>query len=141
MSVAQIINRRDVGTLASFQLQAREAVCLSEPVCLAKGRVHEVMGDSADMFAVLTASRLTGPIIWIGLARDIGSLAPVRICANLADCKLPRKKAAVLVSSSYMAAPTPRPARRAGIARRPKPVISHGHGLLLKTEKANRGGG
>ena len=79
MSVAQIINRRDVGTLASFQLQAREAVCLSEPVCLAKGRVHEVMGDSADMFAVLTASRLTGPIIWIGLARDIGSLAPTAL--------------------------------------------------------------
>jgi len=39
MSVAQITNRRDVGTLASFQLQAREAVCLS------------------DMFAILTASR------------------------------------------------------------------------------------
>ena len=79
MSVAQFINRRDVGTLSSMQLQAREAVCLSGPVCLAKGRVHEVMGDSADMFAILTASRLVGPIIWIGLARDIGSLAPTAL--------------------------------------------------------------
>lgn len=79
MAVAQIINRRDVGTLASFQLQAQAAVCLSGPVSLAKGRVHEVMGDSADMFAILTASRLAGPIIWIGLARDIGSLAPTAL--------------------------------------------------------------
>ncbi|WP_371395325.1 ImuA family protein [Fretibacter rubidus] len=79
MSVAEIINRRDIGTLASLQLQARESVCLSGPVQLAKGRVHEVMGDSADMFAILTASRLMGPIIWIGLARDIGSLAPTAL--------------------------------------------------------------
>lgn len=79
MSVAEVINRRDVGTLASLQLQAREAVCLSGPVSLAKGRVHEVMGDSADMFAILTASRLVGPIIWIGLARDISSLAPTAL--------------------------------------------------------------
>ena len=79
MSLAEIINRRDVGTLASLQLQAREAVCLSGPVRLAKGRVHEVMGDSADMFAILTASRLAGPIIWIGLARDISSLAPTAL--------------------------------------------------------------
>lgn len=79
MSVVEIINRRDVGTLASFTLQAREELCLSEPVRLAKGRVHEAMGDSADMFAVLTASRLSGPIIWIGLAREIGSLAPTAL--------------------------------------------------------------
>lgn len=79
MSVVEIINHRDVGTLASLSLQQRETLCLSGPVRLAKGRVHEVTGDSADMFAVLTASRLTGPIIWIGLARDIGSLAPTAL--------------------------------------------------------------
>ena len=79
MSVAEIINRRDIGTLASLSLQTRETLCLSGPVCLTKGRVHEVMGDSADMFAVLTASRLSGPIIWIGLACDIGSLAPTAL--------------------------------------------------------------
>ena len=79
MFIGEIINRRDVGTLASFTLQARESLCLSGPVRLAKGRVHEVMGDSADMFAVLAASRLSGPIIWIGLGRDIGSLAPTAL--------------------------------------------------------------
>lgn len=79
MSVAEIINRRDIGTLASLALQTRETLCLSGPVRLAKGRVHEAMGDSADMFAVLTASRLDGPIIWIGLSRDIGSLAPTAL--------------------------------------------------------------
>lgn len=79
MSVVETINHRDVGTLASLTLQARETLCLSGPVRLAKSRMHEVMGDSADMFAVLTASRLTGPIIWIGLARDIGSLAPTAL--------------------------------------------------------------
>lgn len=41
--------------------------------------MHEVSGDSADMFAVLTASKLSGPIIWIGLSRDIGSLAPTAL--------------------------------------------------------------
>lgn len=79
MSIVEIINRRDVGTLASFTLQARDELCLAEPVRLSKGRVHEVTGDSADMFAVLTASRLSGPIIWIGLSRDIGSLAPTAL--------------------------------------------------------------
>jgi len=79
MSVAEIINRRDVGTFASQPLKAREAFCLVEPIRLAKGRVHEVTGNSADMFAVLAASRLSGPIIWIGLSRDIASLAPTAL--------------------------------------------------------------
>ena len=79
MSVAEIINHIDVGTLAGLALQPRDTLCLSGPVRLAKGRVHEVTGDSADMFAVLTASRLDGPIIWIGLSRDIGSLAPTAL--------------------------------------------------------------
>ncbi len=79
MSVVQIINRRDVGTLASFTLQARNELCLADPVRLAKGRVHEATGDSSDMFAILTASRLSGPIIWIGLTRNIGSLAPTAL--------------------------------------------------------------
>ena len=79
MFIGDIVNRRDVGTLASLTLQARESFCLSGPVRLAKGRVHEAMGDSADMFAILAASRLSGPIIWIGLARDIGSIAPTAL--------------------------------------------------------------
>ena len=79
MQVAQIINRRDVGTFSSLQLQARDTVCLADPIHLTKGRVHEVMGDSADMFAVLTAAKLKGPVIWIGLSRDINSLAPTAL--------------------------------------------------------------
>lgn len=79
MSLAAIINRRDVGTLASLQLQPRDELCLVAPLFLSKGRVHEVTGDSADMFAILTASRLCGPIIWIGLERNISSLAPTAL--------------------------------------------------------------
>jgi len=79
MSIAEIINRRDVGTLASLKLQAREELCLAEHVRLARGRVHEVTGESADMFAVLAASHLSGPIIWIGLSRDISTLAPTAL--------------------------------------------------------------
>jgi len=79
VSVVEIIHRRDVGTFSSLSLQSREELSLSGPVRLAKGRVHEVSGDSADMFAVLAASKLQGPIIWIGLSRDIGSLAPTAL--------------------------------------------------------------
>lgn len=79
MTVVEIINRRDVGIFSSLSLQTREELSLSGPVRLAKGRVHEVSGDSADMFAVLTASKLQGPVIWIGLSRHIGSLAPTAL--------------------------------------------------------------
>tara|TARA_R110002020_G_scaffold304140_5_gene519903 strand:- start:196 stop:837 length:642 start_codon:yes stop_codon:yes gene_type:complete len=76
MSVTDLINRRDVGTFASMRLRAQDKLCLAEPISLAKGRVHEVTGGSADMFAVLAASRLRGPIIWIGRPREINSLSP-----------------------------------------------------------------
>jgi len=79
MSIVEVINRSDVGTFSSLRLQDREELSLSGPVCLAKNRVHEVSGDSADMFAVLAASKLSGPIIWIGLPRDISSLAPTAL--------------------------------------------------------------
>jgi len=79
MSITEITNRRDVGTLASLQLKARDELCLAQPIRLAKGRVHEVTGNAADMFAVLVAAKLTGPIIWIGLSRDIWSLAPTAL--------------------------------------------------------------
>jgi len=79
VSIVEVINRRDVGTFSSLRLPAREALSLGESVSLALGRVHEVSGDSADMFAVLAASKLSGPIIWIGLSKDIGSLAPTAL--------------------------------------------------------------
>ena len=79
MSIVDLINRRDIGTFASLHLRGAEALCLEGPVCLTKSRVHEVCGDSADMFAVLAASRLQGPIVWIGLPRDVASLAPTAL--------------------------------------------------------------
>ncbi len=79
MSIAEITKRRDVGTLASLQLKARDELYLAAPIRLAKGRVHEVTGNSADMFAILVAAKLAGPVIWIGLSRDIQSLAPTAL--------------------------------------------------------------
>lgn len=76
MSVTDLINCPDVGTFTSMRMHAREELCLAEPISLAKGRVHEVTGVSADMFAVLTASRLRGQIIWIGRSREVNSISP-----------------------------------------------------------------
>lgn len=50
-------------------------LALGDGICLGKGRAHEVMGDAAEMFAILAASRLSGPVIWIGLSSDVGSLS------------------------------------------------------------------
>lgn len=52
------------------------AIKLDKGVTLAKGRVHEVQGDSAEMFALIVAATLTGPLFWIGQGHDIGSLTP-----------------------------------------------------------------
>lgn len=43
MSVVEIINHRDVGTLASLAFQQRETLCLSGPVRLAKGRENQTI--------------------------------------------------------------------------------------------------
>lgn len=79
MFVVEIINRCDVGTHKSFTLKAREGLCLSETVHLAKDRFQEAMNEIANMFAVLIASRLCGPIIWIGLVGEIGSFVPTAL--------------------------------------------------------------
>lgn len=51
-------------------------VRLGGRVQLAGGRIHEVMGDGADMFAVLAAAKHEGDVVWIGLGRDLETLAP-----------------------------------------------------------------
>lgn len=51
-------------------------VLLFEPVLLSKGRVHELAGDSAFMFAALAASHMKGPIIWAGPPQAVRTLAP-----------------------------------------------------------------
>ena len=40
------------------------------------GRLHEAVGGAADTFATALAAQLPGPVIWIGRARSVGSLAP-----------------------------------------------------------------
>jgi len=49
---------------------------LSDTLSLERGRVHEVMGAARDSFAVTLGAKLSGPIVWIGRGRDIGSLTP-----------------------------------------------------------------
>ena len=45
-------------------------------VCLAKGRVHEVLGDSVESFVLSVAAAASGPVVWAGLGRDLASLCP-----------------------------------------------------------------
>jgi protein ImuA len=52
--------------------EIRLAPCIS----LARGRVHEIMGNSADVFALIAAGAAIGPVFWIGLSREVESLAP-----------------------------------------------------------------
>ena len=56
-----------------------EELCLGQDVRLARGRVHELQGDSNDIFALVAASCLECPIFWIGLGKDISTLAPTGI--------------------------------------------------------------
>ena len=52
---------------------------LGPGLSLARGRVHEVLGNAADMFAVLAASRMSGSIFWIGAQREIETLDPAAL--------------------------------------------------------------
>lgn len=54
-------------------------ISLGHSFDLRLGRVHEVMGDAADCFAVLSAAHMSGPIVWIGLGGDVASLAPTAL--------------------------------------------------------------
>lgn len=38
--------------------------------------MHEIMGEARDSFAVTMAAKITGPIVWIGRARDVSSITP-----------------------------------------------------------------
>ena len=49
------------------------------PIRLRRGRIHEVTGDSADIFAIMVASRLPGPVIWIGGTSAVESLTPAAV--------------------------------------------------------------
>lgn len=45
-------------------------------VSLRKGRIHEVIGAGADLFAVMAAAKQGQTILWIALYRDLISLCP-----------------------------------------------------------------
>lgn len=51
-------------------------VQLSHEVNLTCGRVHEILGASADIFAVLAAALIDGPTIWAGRSGDVETIAP-----------------------------------------------------------------
>lgn len=64
--------------------EIRLAPCLR----LARGRVHEIMGDSAEVFALIAAGALEGPVFWTGSSRDVESLAPTGVQAFLDPARL-----------------------------------------------------
>ncbi len=77
--ISDVLNNSDLQSLDSFGFKNHGSVVLAEQIQLSKGKIHEAQGDSADMFAVLVAAHLQGPVIWIGLDRDIRSLAPTAL--------------------------------------------------------------
>ncbi len=54
-------------------------VALGREVCLVRGRVHEVQGDSAEAFVMAACGAREGPIFWCGLASDTTSLSPLGV--------------------------------------------------------------
>lgn len=62
---------------------AQNALALDRQIALRKGRIHEVSGPGADMFAILTAAEQARGIVWMGLHRDTISLCPAGMQAYL----------------------------------------------------------
>lgn len=54
----------------------QSAIRLGDKVHMRRGRIHEVTGASADMFALLMAARQQADVLWIGLRRDVSTLCP-----------------------------------------------------------------
>ncbi|NQY38790.1 MAG: hypothetical protein HRT80_01695 [Henriciella sp.] len=67
------------GTLSLKQ----NAIAVGNRVALRKGRIHEVAGAGADVFAAIAAAEQDQGILWIGLYRDIVSLCPTGLQAYL----------------------------------------------------------
>ncbi len=57
-------------------MKSHGAIRIADRFEMVLGRLHEAAGDAADAFAAALASQLPGPVIWIGRAGDIGTLAP-----------------------------------------------------------------
>ncbi len=63
-------------------------LCLARGVRLARGRMHEVMGESADIFALAAAACAGGPVVWIAPQRDVASLSPTGLQAFVDPARL-----------------------------------------------------
>ncbi len=68
-----------IGAAGELYPHAHKVLRLGDDICLALGRVHEVLGDSADVFALIAAAKVSGPVLWCGGGTDIGTLAPTAI--------------------------------------------------------------
>lgn len=68
-----------IGAVGDLHPHALKAVRLGDDICLTLGRVHEVLGDSADVFALIAAAKVSGPVLWCGGGPDVGTLAPTAI--------------------------------------------------------------
>lgn len=64
-------------------LQRPQGLELGGGLRLRKGRVHEVSGASADLFAMRAAAAHGQPVLWLGLYRDIVTLNPAGLQAWL----------------------------------------------------------
>jgi hypothetical protein len=62
---------------------AKHPIKLGGFVELKRGRIHEVTGTGADMFAVLAAAKQDNDVLWLGLGRDIRPLCPSGLEAYL----------------------------------------------------------
>jgi len=79
MGRAELQNLIPLGAI----LHRPKALDLGAGIHLRQGRLHEVSGASADMFAIQAAAAQDQPILWIGLHRDLVTLSPVGLQAYL----------------------------------------------------------
>lgn len=76
MGQTELRNLIPLGAILNRPARPPKALELGDGVRLRKGRMHEVSGAGADMFAMLAAAAHGQPILWIGLNRDIVTLHP-----------------------------------------------------------------
>ncbi|MEM7328900.1 MAG: hypothetical protein AAF437_09190 [Pseudomonadota bacterium] len=79
MGQADLHALQAAGTL----LPTQPVLAMGARVALRKGRIHEVIGAGADMFAILAAAEQAETVLWIGLYRDIATLCPTGLQAYL----------------------------------------------------------
>ena len=83
MAIPESASKALARSLETIQPRKHGDLVVAEPVRLSKGRFHEVTGEAADLFAVVAAARMDGPVVWAGLERDVTSLAPTALQAFL----------------------------------------------------------